>query len=164
MKWGDPIVPKTLLRNASLRFDKDGTLGDGAAMSAWVQIWVRFRTVILAAVAFGMVLLPAQAAHANMTPAKAESGHAMMIAQHAGAHGHAVAGQTAETGIDLAGVTNNQPGGHHDGQCCSGMCLSLALVDSGPSSARARIGLVRSAAPLQLASADAPEFLRPPLS
>jgi hypothetical protein len=157
LNWVVSVIPKTLLRHVPLRFDSVWKFGKGAAMLAWIQIWIRFRTVILAAVACGMVLLPAPAAHANMTPAKAEASH-MMSAQNS--HGHGIQTQQAKTGIDISADTDS----HHDGQCCSGTCVSMALIESVASSARARIGLVRNTASMQLASADAPEFLRPPLS
>jgi hypothetical protein len=124
-------------------------------MNAQIHIIWSLKAVLLALV-FGALLVQAPSAHASMVNenvGQIESGDM---------HQHEQSDMVKTAGADCGSSINSTIGGHHDGECCSGMCLTLALINLSaigePETGSAQNGFV----PPALVSSDIQVFLRPP--
>ena len=118
------------------------------------------RMVSLLAVVFAVVSLPPTSAHAGMAHDHSSSDHAV----------HAIDSDSeSEQNHHLSDVTHGDEvtietaSDHGDsGQCCSGICVSSAMLETSTSSDESiRENHVEKLV-LKLASANVPGFLRPP--
>ncbi|MFT4962045.1 MAG: hypothetical protein ACI92Z_003141 [Paracoccaceae bacterium] len=129
-------------------------------MTSWNKYWARLRTVICVAVAFGILLLPAAYAHAEM--AKTSASYDMSTVLSDADHQRHSVGSDTHT-ISVHGATDATDN-HHDSQCCPAGCISVALIDLFINVSPKKSSVQAGFTPNGLTSADVSGILRPPLA
>lgn len=135
--------------------DKSIGRKQNGGMNAQFHIIWSLKAVMLA-LAVGALLVQAPSVHASMMNENVGQISSADQHQHEPSDVIEIAGD--ECGSPIHSKTDD----HHDGECCSGMCLTLALINLSaigePETGSAQNGFV----PPTLVSSDIQAFLRPP--
>lgn len=129
-------------------------------MVALSKYWARIKAVVCVAVAFGILLLPAPTAHADMM--KNTASYNLSAAQSG--HDHPQHSTGFDTQIVTVSELADTDDNHHDDQCCPAGCISVALVDLFTNVLSKKTGVPAGLTPFGLTSVDVSDILRPPLT